>query len=78
MGAFQREHFLHDLDQLRSPGKASGPDLALLEDHAGEPALGVSLNQHEQADLHVSSFRPVTRGRRDGGRMSFRRILLSP
>jgi hypothetical protein len=60
--AFGREHFLHDLDQLRSSGKAPGPELAFLEDHAGELALGVSLNQHEEADLHVSLLPPGHRG----------------
>jgi hypothetical protein len=48
------------LTSLLGPGKAPRPELALLEDHAGELALGVSLHQHEKADLHVSSFRPVT------------------
>jgi hypothetical protein len=48
------------LTSLLGPGKAPRPELALLEDQAGELALGVSLHQHEKADLHVSSFRLVT------------------
>jgi hypothetical protein len=40
-----------------------------LEDHTGELALGVWLNQHEEADLHVPSFRPATRGGVMAGRM---------
>jgi hypothetical protein len=48
-----------------------------LEDHDGEAALGVSLNQHEQADLHVSSFRPVTRGGVMVAGYRFRRVLLT-